>query len=105
MIIEVYVALIFIAVYFLKLGLIDRKAELFSFFFSFTLFALLAFSSFNLQAFSESTGATVILDSDSAQFALFIILAIISAVLALLSGLGKLPEGRIDYDHTGRRPN
>lgn len=104
MIVEVYIALLLIAVYFLKLGLVDRKAELFSFLFSFILFALLAFSSFNLQAFQDSTGATVVLGSDSAQFALFLVLAIISGILALLSGLGKLPEGRTDYERPGR-PN
>ncbi len=102
MIIEVYIALLFVAVYFLKLGVIDRKAELFSFLFSFTLFALLAFSSFSLQVYSDTSANLVLLEPYPAQFALFFLLALISGVLALLSGLGKLPEGSTDYEH-GRR--
>lgn len=98
MILEVYIVLFLTGIYFLKLGIIDRKAEIFSFMFSFILFGITAFSSFSLQIYS----AELITLLYPVLFGLFFLLAIISFVLVLLSALGKLPEGRIDYDN-GRR--
>lgn len=93
MLIEIYLVLFLIAVYFLKLGLIDRKAEAFSFMFSFVLFALLTVDSYHLQTVTDSGIETI---PDGGMFVLNVLLASISILMALLSVLGKLPEGTTD---------
>lgn len=84
-----YLTIFLVALYFTKLGLIDRRAEIFSFSISMIFYAVFAFSSYNVQVFSGGTETVV---QHPSLFILGVMMLMLSMVFTILSALDKLPE-------------
>lgn len=87
-----YIAIFFTAMYFTKMGIVDRKAELFAFPFATLLYAIFAFNSLNVEAVSNGS---IISIQHTGAFLAGVIFTILMILFTILSALGKLPEPKL----------